>query len=212
MMSTRGEAEKILEEWAAQHNIRFRRIREGCKKRPDYWLICPGEAIVVEVKDLAPNSEEKHFDRELEATGYAFHTSTPGCRLRKRIKKAAAKYPPWHKRGIPCVTFVFNNTRFLSSTSGHQVYAAMFGRLSFSVPVAGSEEETMFVAQDGVLTPDSNTSTSAVAVNEWDRRTGFTMIVFHNPYAANELDHLASLPGVRQFKSEDGRGLWLEFD
>jgi hypothetical protein len=180
-MSTRGEGERVFEEWAVQHGVRIKRIRETHGKRPDYWLMCPGGACVVEVKDLAPNCAEKAFDRELDLTGHALHFSTPGDRLRPRLSRANQKYACWAKRGIPCLTFVFNNTSILSSTSAVHVFAAMFGGLSFSVPIAdleedtnviGLERDTKVIAEKGLMTRHWNTSTSAVGANEWDYATG----------------------------------------
>lgn len=216
-MSSRGEGESIFEKWAGQHSVRIRRIRETRGKRPDYWVVCPRGGIVVEVKDLAPNAAEQAFERDLDRNGHDFHAWIPGDRIRERLKKANQKYQPWRRRDIPCLTFVFNNTRIPALTSNINVFAAMFGRLSFAVPVSGSSQEMSVVAKDKrVMTPECNTSTSAVVVNEWDYGTGYTMIVYHNLYAVNPLAPLdvASVPGVRQFRvrrEDDGEGgFWVE--
>jgi hypothetical protein len=213
-MSTHGE--EIFKEWAGQHGVKIKRIGETRRKRPDYWLVCAGGATVVEVKDLEPNPVERAFDRELDAKGHALSASIPGDRLRKRIREANQQYKLFSKRGLSCLTFVLNNTRIYALTSCVNVFAAMFGRLSSSVSIDGPEDDVKLVAENGMMTLNWNTSTSAVAVSEWEYTTGYTIIVYHNPHAANPLSprHVAETPGVRQFRirREGDRvgGLWVE--
>lgn len=151
----------------------------------------------------------------LKTKGHAFLASIPGDRLRKRLREANQQHRRFSKRGLPCVTFVLNNTRIYASTSNVNVFAAMFGQLSFLGPIGGREEDVKAVAEDGVMTPDWNTSTGAVAVSEWEDTAGYTMILYHNPHAANPLSpwHVATMPGIRQFRvrreDDDQAGFWV---
>src|SRR6266851_2729830 len=86
------QSEKWFEDYCAHSGIVCKRIAEENSKTPDYELTIDSQRIIIEVKEISRNREERESDRLLSERGYGSALSdTPGDRVRKKITDSSAQ-------------------------------------------------------------------------------------------------------------------------
>ena len=58
-------SETLFEQYCLQGNISLRRLTPDGGKTPDFELTLEGEKVIVEVKELRPNDDEKLANKKL---------------------------------------------------------------------------------------------------------------------------------------------------
>jgi hypothetical protein len=65
--------------------------------------------VIVEIKELTPNDEDRRQVQELKQQGWTMGGGTPGARTFSVIKRAAPQLKSFANRGLPCVLVLFDN-------------------------------------------------------------------------------------------------------
>ena len=194
-MSIPTRAEILFERFCGETRIRFTPIppeSEAGRRTPDYEFHLQEPPILVEVKQIDPNPEDKVLLRQLHETGMYEFQDVPGKRLRGKISEASSQLKARVRTDQPALLIVYNNVDVLRGfTAPLQMMSAMYGQhevvptrshgpaarlLSFSPRLGGSRR----------LTPEHNTTISAVAVL-FEGPEGPYLIVYHNRFAANPI-------------------------
>ena len=86
------QSEQLFETYCAANRIRYKRIATSEQRTPDYDIFLPRRKVVVEVKEITPNAEERAADA-IRAGQFAVTSLTPGERIRKKIADASWRCP-----------------------------------------------------------------------------------------------------------------------
>lgn len=190
-----SKSERLLELWCTEAALEFRRVEEVVgEKRPDYEIITAACSIVVEVKQFDPNEREREQVRKLEAGEAGAFYTTPGKRLRNAIGSARRQLRTLSGGRLPAMLVVYNNVLGCTGhTSAYAVAVAMQGVdvVPVQVPIDPSEEPVFGDVRSGPkrqMTPKSNTSISAIGVLSDSNPSGLFLSVYHNRFAAVQLD------------------------
>lgn len=186
---------KFFYERCREKGITPRHIRESRVpnvRRPDFAIQLGGKTVIVEVKAIEPNEQ----DRDTRAQG---DVKADIRRISNKLKKANGQLQPYAERGIPGIVNIMDCTgRGLFIVSAH-IHNAMFGRdkLLLSVPrdwrdysdsPPPSRIEGLKSAGRETLTPEHNTSISALLlIHLKSPPDTFVYRLFHNHYAQNPI-------------------------
>lgn len=210
-MATKSES--LFEDLCRRAGIRHERVhppsRDG-EKSPDYRAWFGNHEVVAEVKQLDPNTDGKHPEYPhgfVPAPGVMIeHDAKPGSRIRNALNKAAPQLKALTRGELPTMVVVFNNTDVSFHTSDYSVATAMegFDVVDVQVPRNVNEQPTFGKPRSGpkrMMTPEHNTTVSAVAVLWLDENATPQLAVFHNRHARHAIDPgwLRS-PRVRHFR------------
>jgi hypothetical protein len=206
-------SEEVFEEYCAGRGIPCNRIPETSTKTPDYELVLGTQRVIVEVKEIARNPEERESDRLLAERGRGNVTGgTPGDRVRSKIAACSKQIKARTNGILPSMLVVFNDGRVLGHVEPYHIRVAMYGleQVYLSVPPIGSNASPsvtgMGYGPRRKMTPEDNTSISAVAALVMSSRHEIHLLVYHNRFAAVPLDPaLLGAYGVRQFVLDQER-------
>lgn len=202
------QSEQLFEEFCRQHGIRYKRLPPANHRTPDYVAYVPRRKIVVEVKEISPNSNERRAHELARQGQFVITSSTPGERVRGKISDAIPQLKSATKGRFPGLLVLLDTGFAADHTNSYNIMVAMHGLEThyLSVPHAIAEPITLLDKGFGPrrkTTPTSNTSLSAIAVfNQFDDPPSVT--VFHNPYARVPLmPCLLARYGIKQFGLAD---------
>lgn len=197
------QSEQLLEEYCVNSGLAFKRIPEGPGRTPDYELTIEGQRIIVEVKEIIPNKEEKE--------SYKATKNTPGDRVRKKTRDSNAQVKARTEGIYPSILVLFDpHWEGIGDLSDYNIRVAMYGleQMHLAVPRYRSVSPYPTGWSYGPkrkMTENDNTSISAVGVLFTPGPDNIALDVFHNKYAAVPLDRvLLAKHGIRQFELEDG--------
>lgn len=206
----RTESETLFEEFCRSASLPLVPIptESGAGRRtPDYELRVEDPPILVELKQIDPNAEEREVGRAYITSGGPLESSsTPGERLRSKISQAARQLRARCTPNQAGLVAVYNNVWFRPSfTAEHNVLAAMYGRLAFrlTVPKRGPTVSEPRLAGNRALNRATNTVVSAVAIlshnlSEWE------LLIYHNNFARVPISpDLLRRPRIQQFRRLD---------
>lgn len=215
-------AEEQFERLCDLRRLRWRRIRIALKedhKRPDYAVWVGEAACVVEVKQLGLNEEDRKQLKELDEAGHTCgERKEPGRRLGAKITEAADQLRSFRRRGIAGVLVLSDDLLPLPYLLPHRVMAGMYGRLKLEVVLgeapSGRWSASRLVSGGGEkMTPNTNTSVSALAHLQRGSDREPYLILYHNEYAAVPLD-ASCVARVTDHQFEvrrlAGRNVWVQ--
>lgn len=208
---TRTESEILFERFCSNSRITFSRVLERNTKTPDYELEIEKQRIIVEVKEVILNKEEKESDRVLRKRGYGNAlTTTPGDRVRKKISDSSVQLKARYQEKYPCVLVLFDGRPLSDHLSPYNVRVAMYGleQIHIAMPrdCSVSPYATgMSYGPKRKMTEEHNTSISAIGVLSVTTKTDVIELnLYHNKFAAIPLDpKLLGKHRIPQFKLED---------
>lgn len=212
-MKTQSEA--WSEQFCAGAGIACERIAEGDCRMPDYKLTIDGQCIVVEVKEITRNKEERESDRLLSGRGYGeVLCNTPGDRVRKKIADSSPQIKALANRRYPSMLVLCDIRRGCGQVSGHldpyNVRVAMYGleQMHITLPrdrSAGPHLSGMSYGPKRKMTPNASTSISAIGVLSTPGPSNIVLHVYHNKHARIPIcpDLLAPYE-IDQYALEDG--------
>lgn len=179
-------SERLFESLCATHNVPCRRIPSGTSKTPDYEIILGAQRIVVEIKQLDENDEDKRINRALDATIANYGSSAPTARLRKQIAQGYRQLKSAAREGQQCLLITYNNSGFLNFIDSFTVTTAMFGSFGFGLGLTTARQ--IAVTSHGFLggrkvTRNTCKQLSAIGVLNDTRADALSLEVYHNPYA-----------------------------
>ena len=180
------KSELLFEQFCKAYRIKYERIPAGSAKAPDYNIYLNGERIAIEIKEIDPNPDEETKIQEFERQGTISIKSQLGKRIRDKITDTAGKFKESSESGHPSVLVLYNNVKLYKHTEPSDILAGMYGQLYF--PVSGNVGQPLKIGemQSGPkkkMTPDTNTSISAVAVIKVSGNSDLNLSVYHNHHA-----------------------------
>ena len=103
---------------------------------PDYDIYVPRRKIVVEVKEITPNKEERQAEKELPKKGFSVISITPGHRVRRKISEANKQIKNRIKKRYPGVLVLFQRGLAADHIDPYQIRVAMYGleTIQYAVP------------------------------------------------------------------------------
>jgi hypothetical protein len=215
-MAPSTKSEMLFERFCEIRKIRFEVITARTEKTPDYNIYLDGTKIAVEVKEINPNLTEKENIKEFHRRKTVAIRSQLGKRVRDKITDAAGKFRDAAQDNCPSILILQNNVELHKHTEPADILAAMYGQLYF--PVYGNPGETLSIGEmrsgpKKKMTPDSNTSISAVGVLQQPRRGDPDLAIYHNFHARAHLNPSLLLPlNIRQYQVNDPNNAtgWVE--
>jgi hypothetical protein len=173
---------------------------------PDYEVIIGKSRIIVEIKELRPNPDDKNTAKALQENRIHVFGDKPGRRVRMHIEKAERQLRRYDTQKVPCLVVIYDNIivngfrpnppgLFLIDISNplnpYHIDVGMYGlqvarlrihqdgRTESLGDVRGDERTLRFAHQDNI---------SAVAtLHDYDLNYGLFLIVYHNFFAKNPL-------------------------
>jgi len=192
-MSKKTISEELFERFCIENGFKFTRIESSIiqgRKEPDYEIITITGRILIEVKQFDPNSEEDKLWQQLKNRGFTdVFGGEPGAKARLKIQSAAKQLKSRGAGSIPSIIVLYNNIPISDrGTDSYEIKTAMYGieKIVLRVDREKSEinlEDRCF-GPKRKMTPNSNTSVSAVATLYKGLDQMLYMSIFHNIYAS----------------------------
>ncbi len=183
-------SEQLFRRFCDENEISCLRIEATTTKTPDYKINIDGVDIIVEIKQIDPSNEDKALLRKLENGENIAHGSTPGDRVRNKIKKAGPQLSKLSKGKYPSMLVLYNNLPFIlkNPVEPYDVRVGMYGleTIVLSVPEDYSKSPSVIDRKFGPkrkLTEEHNTSISAIGVLINRNDKGLFFNIYHNEYA-----------------------------
>ena len=194
------KSEHLFQEICESHRIIWNRLPElQNRKQPDYELTLQDQRVVVEVKQIEPNEDDRHFNKTLEQEGIATQTRNPDVvarRIRNQIDKSRPQIKSYLEQYplTPAVLVLFDNAKN-SYIDPYAIQTALHGyeQVVFQVGPTASEPVVVdcgFAQRNNkALRQDKNRHLSALATldEHWELKTphrrSLALAVYHNPFA-----------------------------
>ena len=211
-------ADRLFEGFCALRGIECQSFSVADGKHPDYEIVLSGQRVVVEVKVLEPNDEERVVNERRARAEIVAGGGKPGERLRREIRPANAQLKAFLAgRKLPTMLVVFNNSGCSIHTRDYSVMTAMQGydEIPVMVPTDPAESSTFGAARSGrherAMRPNANTSTSAIAILHDLEAQDIQLVVYHNRFASVPLEPaILRIQGVAQRRLPDDVASSLE--
>ena len=208
------QSERWFEDYCSAHAVACERIAEEDGRTPDYELTMDGQRLVVEVKEISLNKEERESARLVSERGYGIVLSpTPGNRVRKKIGDSSAQIKARTCGVYPSMLVLCELKGGCGQVGGHldsyNIRVAMYGLEQVHVVVPSDRDQTAYAAGMSYgpkrkMTEEDNTSISAIGVLSTPKASEIVLHVYHNKHATVPLDsRLLASRGIAQFRLED---------
>lgn len=145
--------------------------------------------IIVEVKELAPNTEDLESERLLAERGFgSVVSSIPGDRIRNKINSASPQIKARTHDRLPGLLVVYADGMLSPNLDPYSVKVGMFGLEQFTIAVPRDYSRSPYVTGSRLgpkkkMTHDCNTSISAIATMYYKQGGSIMFSVFHNHFA-----------------------------
>ncbi|OGS93113.1 MAG: hypothetical protein A3K04_09625 [Gallionellales bacterium RBG_16_56_9] len=199
-------SETLFEKYCDSHGIRWCPVAVGTSRTPDYDIFLRRFKVVTEVKEITQNKTERQAEEDLKKNKYSVVSTVPGDRVRGKISDAVPQISARSKGRFPGLLVLFGNGFSAGHIDSYQIRVAMYGfeTIVFAIPddksVPPDAVEKKFGAKRKV-TPEHNTSLSAIASLTATAKDDLVLKIFHNHFAAVPLDpKLFAHYGVSQYK------------
>jgi len=200
-------SEYLFERFCDERKIPWTRIAEGETRTPDYDIFPGTTPVVVEVKEIERNPEEIANDKLLEERGCGNAIGgTPGGRIRSKIVSSSGQIKARAQGRDPSMLVIFDDRGEIPNLDSYSIRVAMYGleQINVAVPPIGQGSPFAIGMSYGPkrkMTPEHNTSISAIAPLITIASDKFVMLVYHNQFAKVPLPPALLAPyGIRQFR------------
>lgn len=215
------KSEEVFERFCTERKLSFHKIPECKTKSPDYYLKIGGEAIVVEIKQIDANKEERRIlakSAEEWSQNEIYHWDIPGERIRNKITSAMPQFRVLSKGQYATLLIVYDNIKtWPELIDEYAVRVALYGIETVLIspeaaPEGGAKILGQWYGMRKKATSRHNTTLSAIAVMS-EKDSSILMNIYHNWYARIPLQReLFLLSGVEQFemgqRPENSFGNW----
>jgi len=203
-MISKTKSEQLFEKFCRVHNIRYRPIPVSTERMPDYDIFIKRRKVLVEVKQIDPNSKEQEKITEFTKSGKVSIKSRLGKRVRGKIIDAQGKFRKRMKNRYPSILVLYNNVALYKHTEPKDILAGMYGQLCFpgmpNLPIGNME-----LGPKRTMTEITNTSISALGVLKEDNYGNPLLTVYHNIWAKVPLHpDLLSRSPIKQYSIAPG--------
>ncbi len=221
---TKTQSEILFEQYCSNAGINCKRIAEEDSRTPDYEITIDSQQIIVEVKEITRNKEEKESDRALnESNIISVLSNTPGDRVRKKISDSSGQIKSRTQGIYPSILVLFDGKwGVIGHLHSDNIRIAMYGleQVHLKLPRDRSLSPKVVGMSYGPkrkMTENDNTSISAIGVLFVPRADEIEFHVYHNKFAAIPIrSDLLSKYGIKQFKLENelssGTEKWIELN
>ncbi|MCE9556614.1 MAG: hypothetical protein K8T91_24960 [Planctomycetes bacterium] len=213
VLRNKTTSEVLFERFCTEVSIPFTAIPCEEGSTPDYELLFGSLKVIAEIKQLDLNPADKAVLSELRSRGSASAWGGTEQRWAKKIKRANKQLKAKCALGVPGLAVCFDNGTS-GGTDPIDIKEAMFGKETVRIWQGSHGEEgfsPIYAGEGGVLTANSNTTISAIAVL-WSSRPGCILSLFHNHFAANPLNpDLLRHERVRHCRLSDECYEWVGF-
>ena len=210
------KSEQLFERLCQTRGVICRRIPEGKTKTPDYELTISSVGILVEVKQLDENDEDRRinetFSRGKETSG----AECPSGRVRHKIAEAYIQLKACYRSGMATGAILYNNAGFLNYIDEWTVTTAMFGNYGYHLGIPALSDGPIVTLGVGFMggrkvTRNACRVLSFVAVLNETVSGGLALEGYHNPFASvrvepSVLSHIATEQFVH---SDPHSGKWV---
>jgi hypothetical protein len=206
------KSENMFEQFCKELSIEFTRVPESNEKyvkRPDYEVVINSTKILVEVKQIDPNQEEKENQNKLANGEMVTSSLKPGDRIRKKIHEANPQLRELlNGRKIPCILVVLNNTYHDQHTERYSISIAMQGFDTIDIVIPKNPEKNIIIGnvysgKDKAMRSDVNTTISAIAIfNTF--KDPFCLDIYHNRFAKIPINpDILKIDRIQQFELKE---------
>ena len=198
-------SEGFFEFFCQQKGIRWKRVAEEDTPTADYDIYVPRRKVVVEVKEITPNKEERQAEKELAEKSFVIGSLTPGQRVRKKISEADRQIKYRTRRRYPGLVVLFDRGFVAGHLDSYQIRVAMYGFETLQIAVPRDQQVRPYTVgakygKKRKMTPNHNTSISAIGALHSLGPRSIELTVYHNAYASVPLDPaLLKQYGIQQF-------------
>jgi len=158
------------------------------------------------LRPLIINKDEQHAKQERLKTGFSSGSVTPGDRVRKKISDAGPQIRRRTKNRFPGLLVLFDRGSGLNHLDPYSIRVAMYGldTVQFAVPRDHRRNPYVVGAKSGPkrkMTPEDNTSISAIGALYFPERGVTELVVYHNAHASIPLrPEVLRRYGIRQYR------------
>lgn len=178
------ESERAFESYCSKKHLEFFRVPTDERKSPDYLLKVGDLEIVIEVKQIEPNREEREALGKLETEGFSASSTVPGQRVRKKITDSAPQLKRHAEKGRQTILLLYSTDIFQSHIEPYHIRVGMYGfhTIYYAIPSDRSKRPKVIgesLGKGKKMTDSQNTSISALAIM---LRTnyGLDVTLYHN--------------------------------
>lgn len=190
------QSEIYFEKFCERNRFPLLPVPVSTKRTPDYTLTVGGQLVVVEVKEIQPTAEELESERLAQERGYGTCIDrTPGKSVRKKIADCSTQIKARTQGRYPGLLVLWERGMCAGRhTEPYHIRVAMAGfeQVLVNVPHITTGLRPSFAGMkhggSRKMTPDDNTSISAVALLCMPSAHDMLLQVFHNRYAAITLN------------------------
>lgn len=177
-------------------------------RTPDYRIHLAGVEIIIELKQIDMNQEEKREYQKFCKGGIAQGSNTIGKRVGKKITDANQQLTRLTCGTIPSMCIVYDNTPLGYHTDPNNIRFGMYGLATAKIVMPSDRRLSPYIKEwkfgpNRRMTLDTNTSTSVVAAmfREIDNPEHLPyLVVYHNVFANIPLNPtILKELGARQF-------------
>ena len=95
------KSESLFEDLCSTQKIGYEKFKEGASKTPDYYVQIDDIRFIAEVKQVDPNNEQNKLLAEFENNRYIIVSTTPGDKVRSKIKRSVTQISKLAKGKMP---------------------------------------------------------------------------------------------------------------
>ncbi len=203
-------SENLFEQLCNENGIQWTRISEmPDMQTADYKIILEDQQVIVEIKQLDPNSDDKErFTQVFQHGGVVSYFTTSKRRARKKIKSSKTQLKNSAAGQHPTILVLYDNTSGFSGLDEDSVLDAMYGDEIYLIPP--NEQTAEIEARFGgnqQMTESSKKYISAIGILDVRNRKPI-LTLFHNSYADMPIGYdKSALLAQAQFRVEikDGK-------
>lgn len=189
-MLTRSE--ELFERLCQTQGIACRKIPESKTKTPDYEIAVSSVSVLVEVKQLDENDEDRRINEALSIGGETPGVECPSDRVRHHIADAYGQLKAYNRAGLATGVVLFNNAGPLTYIDSWTVTKAMFGNYGYRIGISAPSGGPIVTLGSGFmggrkLTRNTCRFLSFVAVLKETSKKQVIIEAYHNPFAAVHL-------------------------
>ena len=200
----------FFERICTQNGIKYKRISTGENKTPDFVIWLGSTQVIVEVKQIDPNSKDLQTLRKPpeDWDESDLYDEIPGERVRLKIKRAVPQLRQRTKKQHPAIIVLYDNVHLWPELlDSYAIRVAMYGIETILItsnvaPEGGAEVISRWHGARRKVSPKHNTTLSAVAVVS-EKDNAICLDVYHNMFARIPLSpDLLRLPSVKHYALE----------
>ena len=196
-----------FEALCAAQEVSYERLPVGAQRTPDYEIFLGGQRVIVEVKQLDPNKQDKEINHASDSGTATPNVISPTQRLRRKISDGYKQLKSAARKGQPCLLVLYNNAGLLAFIDSFAITTAMFG--TFGVRLGRAKTGEVREVGRGFMENrrlTRNTCKVLSAIGVLDDMSGdiSCLKLYHNPFALVPIEPaVMGLLAISQFRHPD---------